>query len=291
MLPSFFLTKRTGAPHGNTLGRIKPRSNNSCNWSFNSLNFTGAMRRIDKQVGGLYYFDGIRCILFENIKVCSNFSEDEKRLGHPSDQVLLLLKNDTNFENNKEEIPCDICQKAKQMREPFPLRFCEPEPYTAKFGKLDKFEGSDLRYWQKKMHFLLTTLKVVYVLSTPMPEFVKDETLDQTRTRCNNSFDALNDDNLVTMEVESVSKASTSGMYVEGQNSTPVVDKINRIEKHLKEEKCVLVDVDGKPLEKVDALGDYDNDDEVESVDNDMARFLASNPAGVGYGTKNLMEQ
>ncbi|GKC55787.1 hypothetical protein Tco_1083385 [Tanacetum coccineum] len=35
---------------------------------------------------------------------------------------------------------------------------------TAKFGKLDKFEGNDFRRWQKKMHFLLTTLMVVYVL-------------------------------------------------------------------------------------------------------------------------------
>ncbi|GKC11427.1 zinc finger, CCHC-type containing protein [Tanacetum coccineum] len=55
---------------------------------------------------------------------------------------------------------------------------------TAKFGKLDKFEGNDFRRWQKKMHFLLTTLKVVYVSSTPMPEFVEDETLEQTRKRC-----------------------------------------------------------------------------------------------------------
>ncbi|GJW42718.1 hypothetical protein Tco_0071517 [Tanacetum coccineum] len=35
---------------------------------------------------------------------------------------------------------------------------------TTKFRKLDKFEGSDFRRWQKKMHFLLTTLKVAYVL-------------------------------------------------------------------------------------------------------------------------------
>ncbi|GKA51090.1 hypothetical protein Tco_0744286 [Tanacetum coccineum] len=33
------------------------------------------------------------------------------------------------------------------------------------------------------MHFLLTTLKVVNVLSTPMPEFVEDEPLEQTRRR------------------------------------------------------------------------------------------------------------
>ncbi|KAL0416798.1 UNVERIFIED_CONTAM: hypothetical protein Slati_3511700 [Sesamum latifolium] len=42
---------------------------------------------------------------------------------------------------------------------------------TANFSKLDKFEGVDFRRWQKKMHFLLTTLKVVYVLSTPIPDY------------------------------------------------------------------------------------------------------------------------
>ncbi|GKD08372.1 hypothetical protein Tco_1188057 [Tanacetum coccineum] len=30
---------------------------------------------------------------------------------------------------------------------------------TAKIGKLDKFEGNDFRRWQKKIHFLITTLK------------------------------------------------------------------------------------------------------------------------------------
>ncbi|GKE13660.1 zinc finger, CCHC-type containing protein, partial [Tanacetum coccineum] len=52
---------------------------------------------------------------------------------------------------------------------------------TTKFGKLEKFEGSDFRRWQKKMHFILKTLKVAYVLSTPMPEFVEEERLEQTR--------------------------------------------------------------------------------------------------------------
>ncbi|GKD91539.1 hypothetical protein Tco_1367046 [Tanacetum coccineum] len=49
------------------------------------------------------------------------------------------------------------------------------------FGKLDKFEGYDfIRRWQKKMHFLLTTLKVVYVLTTPMPELMKDDTVEDS---------------------------------------------------------------------------------------------------------------
>ncbi|GJV31504.1 hypothetical protein Tco_1391904, partial [Tanacetum coccineum] len=55
---------------------------------------------------------------------------------------------------------------------------------TTKFGELDKFEGNDFRRWQKKIHFLLTTLKVSYVLSIPRPEFVEEETLEQTRKRC-----------------------------------------------------------------------------------------------------------
>ena len=41
---------------------------------------------------------------------------------------------------------------------------------STKFGKLAKFDGVDFRRWQKKMHFLLSSLNVVYVLSTPCPE-------------------------------------------------------------------------------------------------------------------------
>ncbi|KAJ9558651.1 hypothetical protein OSB04_013265 [Centaurea solstitialis] len=51
------------------------------------------------------------------------------------------------------------------------------------FAKLDKFSGQDFQRWQKKMHFYLTDLKVVYVLSTPCPAFVENETLEQTRNR------------------------------------------------------------------------------------------------------------
>ena len=54
---------------------------------------------------------------------------------------------------------------------------------TNKFMKLEKLEGQDFRRWQKKMHFLLTTLKVVYVLTTLMPEIMENETMEQTRGR------------------------------------------------------------------------------------------------------------
>nr|GEU52124.1 zinc finger, CCHC-type [Tanacetum cinerariifolium] len=38
------------------------------------------------------------------------------------------------------------------------------------FSKLEKFKGVDFKRWQKNMHFLLSSLSVVYVLTTPMPE-------------------------------------------------------------------------------------------------------------------------
>ncbi|GKD05401.1 hypothetical protein Tco_1180375, partial [Tanacetum coccineum] len=54
---------------------------------------------------------------------------------------------------------------------------------TTNFGKLDKFKGRDFRRWQKKMHFLLTTLKVVYVLTTPLLELLEDATVEAIRRR------------------------------------------------------------------------------------------------------------
>ncbi|GKE81708.1 hypothetical protein Tco_1551708, partial [Tanacetum coccineum] len=50
---------------------------------------------------------------------------------------------------------------------------------TTNFGKLDKFKGHDFRRWQKKMHFIKTTLKVVCVLTTPMP----DDTVEAIKSR------------------------------------------------------------------------------------------------------------
>ena len=55
---------------------------------------------------------------------------------------------------------------------------------SANFSKLDKFEGVDFRRWQKKMHFFLTSMHVVYVLSTPIPEDHGDDaTVEQLRKR------------------------------------------------------------------------------------------------------------
>ncbi|CAM8968490.1 unnamed protein product [Rhodiola kirilowii] len=53
----------------------------------------------------------------------------------------------------------------------------------ANFGKLEKFDRVNFRRWQKKMHFLLTSLKVVHVLSTPMPAADDNDPIDAIRKR------------------------------------------------------------------------------------------------------------
>ncbi|GKA44605.1 zinc finger, CCHC-type containing protein [Tanacetum coccineum] len=50
------------------------------------------------------------------------------------------------------------------------------------FAKLDKFERVDFRRWQKKMHFLLSSMSEVYVLTTPIPEDGGDDaTVEQIK--------------------------------------------------------------------------------------------------------------
>ncbi|GJR71794.1 hypothetical protein Tco_0084159 [Tanacetum coccineum] len=67
-------------------------------------------------------------------------------------------------------------------------------------------------------------------------------------------------------------------------STTPLIEKINNIENLIIDGKAILVHNEGKPLRKVDE----DSEDEVASVDNDMANFLAKND---GYGTQSLLEQ
>ncbi|GKD83578.1 hypothetical protein Tco_1350417 [Tanacetum coccineum] len=49
------------------------------------------------------------------------------------------------------------------------------------------------------------------------------------------------------------------------------------------------IDYPGEPVKKVDYPSDHDSEDEVASVDNDMARSMTSEK--VGFGTTSLLEQ
>ncbi|GKF74428.1 hypothetical protein Tco_0220760, partial [Tanacetum coccineum] len=71
-------------------------------------------------------------------------------------------------------------------------------------------------------------------------------------------------------------KANSSGSsFMNVKNSstsnTPIIDKIRKFQDLLFDGQAILVDEAGVPLKKVECPGDYDSEDEVASVDNDMA--------------------
>ncbi|GJT36463.1 zf-CCHC domain-containing protein [Tanacetum coccineum] len=57
---------------------------------------------------------------------------------------------------------------------------------ASNIAKLDKFEGVDFRRWQKNMHFLLFSMSVVFVLTSPVPpEDSENATLEQIVKKAN----------------------------------------------------------------------------------------------------------
>ncbi|GJW74894.1 hypothetical protein Tco_0134264 [Tanacetum coccineum] len=54
---------------------------------------------------------------------------------------------------------------------------------ASNFSKLDKFKGVDFRRWQNKIHFLLSSMSVVYVLTNLIPKDGQDATVEQLRKK------------------------------------------------------------------------------------------------------------
>nr|GEY96592.1 hypothetical protein [Tanacetum cinerariifolium] len=71
--------------------------------------------------------------------------------------------------------------------------------------------------------------------------------------------------------------SGSSFMNVDNSSSgtSPIIEKIMKFKDLLTSGQAILVDKDGIPLNKAEFLGDDDSEDEVASVDNDMARFMA----------------
>ncbi|GJW02651.1 putative reverse transcriptase domain-containing protein [Tanacetum coccineum] len=124
---------------------------------------------------------------------------------------------------------------------------------------------------------------------------------DAVEVSNSNPFDVLNSvENDVDLGTNGGSpnltskKANTSG-FLSGNakssstSNTHMVEKIDKMERLIIEGKVTLVDDKGKPLKKVDYLGDHDSKDEVASTDNDMANFMASKKDS--YGNNSLLEQ
>ncbi|GJV49673.1 kinase-like domain, phloem protein 2-like protein [Tanacetum coccineum] len=104
------------------------------------------------------------------------------------------------------------------------------------------------------------------------------------------SFGA-DDDGSIKASPKMAPPADKKKVSTTGNSSKKTAEKINIVEQQVLAGKCMLLDDEGKPVKKIDYMGDHDSEDEVEPVDNEMASFLASNPSGVGYGTNSLLEQ
>ncbi|GKE25908.1 hypothetical protein Tco_1441292, partial [Tanacetum coccineum] len=96
-----------------------------------------------------------------------------------------------------------------------------------------------------------------------------------------------------TSNLTSKNANSSGSLFLNVDSSSPstthIDEKIDKIEKLLIDRKVIIVDDDGKPLEKVDSSGDHDSEDEVVTMDNEMASFLALKK--VGYGTHSQLKQ
>ncbi|GJU39105.1 hypothetical protein Tco_1192062 [Tanacetum coccineum] len=106
-----------------------------------------------------------------------------------------------------------------------------------------------------------------------------------------NDVDLGTNDETLNLASKKANSSGSSFWNVESNSTstTPIVDKIDKIERLVIDEKVALVVDEGKPLAKVDSLGYHDSEDEVASVVNEMTNFLASKK--VGYGTNSLLEQ
>nr|GEW02563.1 secoisolariciresinol dehydrogenase-like [Tanacetum cinerariifolium] len=96
-----------------------------------------------------------------------------------------------------------------------------------------------------------------------------------------------------TTNIENNEAASSESSFMNVDNSSsgtnPIIEKIKKFEDLHTSWQAILVDKAGNPLKKVECLGEYDIEDEVASVDNDMARFIAY--GRIGFGTQSLLEQ
>ncbi|GJZ70120.1 ALP1-like protein isoform X1 [Tanacetum coccineum] len=107
-----------------------------------------------------------------------------------------------------------------------------------------------------------------------------------------NPFDVLNsvendvdfgtNEGTSNLASKEASSSGSSFWNVESSSisTTPIVEKIDKLDKLIINGKITLVDDEGKPLKKVDYPGDHDSEDEVAPVYNEMTSFLASKRVG-----------
>ncbi|GJT06515.1 hypothetical protein Tco_0840977 [Tanacetum coccineum] len=97
------------------------------------------------------------------------------------------------------------------------------------FAKLDKFKWVDFRRWQKKMHFLLSSMSVVYVLTTPMPENGGDNpTIEQNVETSKELWDTL-EAKYMTEDASSKKSLVSNFTNYKMTYSRPILEQYNEL--------------------------------------------------------------
>ncbi|GKE09347.1 zinc finger, CCHC-type containing protein, partial [Tanacetum coccineum] len=76
--------------------------------------------------------------------------------------------------------------------------------------------------WQKKLHFLFTTLMVLYVMTTPMPELMEDDTMEAIRQRA----EWENNDYLCREHILNGMSDSLFDIYQNGESAKELWDSL-----------------------------------------------------------------
>ncbi|GJQ98408.1 zinc finger, CCHC-type containing protein, partial [Tanacetum coccineum] len=129
---------------------------------------------------------------------------------------------------------------------------------TSNFATLDKFEGVDFRRWQKKMHFLLSSMSVLYVLTTPIPEDGGDDaTMEQIRKMAKWDNDDYVCRGLILKEAKYMAEDALSKKFF----VSCIIDKLHPSWKDFKHKKQELTLVElGSHLRIEESLKVQDSD-------------------------------
>ncbi|GJS86347.1 zinc finger, CCHC-type containing protein [Tanacetum coccineum] len=101
---------------------------------------------------------------------------------------------------------------------------------ASNFAKLEKFKGVDFRRWQKKIHFLLSNMSVVYVLTTPMPnDGGENPTVEQNVKTQKNLWDNLGTAKNLAEDASSKMFLVSNFTNYKMTDSRPVMEQYNEL--------------------------------------------------------------
>nr|GEU61020.1 ribonuclease H-like domain-containing protein [Tanacetum cinerariifolium] len=124
---AFAVVSREESHRGLAPGKTSAKSNHALLLKLKMYLKLGKIVRTGSESGGLYMFDydhnGKAFTDMSNSSIASYVFKElwHCRLGHLADQVLSVLSVKIGFKTGDHNFAYDICHKAKQTREPFPL--------------------------------------------------------------------------------------------------------------------------------------------------------------------------